>query len=51
MGVVGQLRSHLWLVNGDDLRGVKSPAPPLELRAYCSPELCATECRRGETRG
>ena len=27
MVVVGQIRSHLWLVNGDDLRRVKSPAP------------------------
>ena len=27
MGVVGRIRSHWWLVNGDDLRGVKSPAP------------------------
>lgn len=39
MGVVGQIRSHLWLVNGDGLRRVKSPAPtwnwgPIAVRNY-----------------
>lgn len=39
MVVVGQLRSHLWLVNGDDLRRVKWPAPtwnwgPIAVRNY-----------------
>ena len=50
MRVVGQIRSHLWLVNGDDLRGVKSPAPtwnwgPIAVRNYVP--RSAGEMKRG----